>query len=279
MKTMLIDIAKCNGCFNCQIACKDEHVDNDWSPYARPQPDMGHFWMHVDLVERGKYPKVKVAYVAKPCMQCGEASCIKDVPNGAVYRRSDGIIIIDPEKSKGQKGIVDTCPYGCIYWNEELGIPQKCTFCAHLLDGGLIKQPRCVEACPTGALAFGEYDELKDIIKGKKAEELQPEFALKPSVYYIGLPKRFVAGTVLFGDINECAENVDVTLTGKGKKKTIKTNNYGDFEFEGLGSDCNFLVKIKHTGFVSQEFHAQTKTDVYLGEIVLFRGENIKKEE
>lgn len=41
MKAILVDISKCNGCFNCQIACKDEHVDNDWSPYAKPQPDLG----------------------------------------------------------------------------------------------------------------------------------------------------------------------------------------------------------------------------------------------
>jgi len=269
MKVMIIDITKCNGCFNCQIACKDEHVDNDWSPYAKPQPDMGHFWMHVNLVERGQYPKVKVAYIPKPCMQCEEVECMKDAPQGVVYKRQDGIVIIDPEKSRGQKQIVDNCPYGCIYWNEELGIPQKCTFCAHLLDQGVIKEPRCVEACPTGALIFGEYDELKDIIKEKKAEVLHPEFGLKPRVYYIGLPKRFVAGTVIFGDTDECAENVNVTLIGQGNKKTIKTNNYGDFEFEGLEAEQEFSVKVEHAGYAPKDFNVQTRTDVYLGEIVL----------
>jgi tetrathionate reductase subunit B len=269
MKVMIIDITKCNGCFNCQIACKDEHVDNDWSPYAKPQPDTGHFWMHVDLVERGQYPKVKVAYVPKLCMHCGEVACMKDVPKGAIYRRDDGIVIVDPEKSKGQKQIVQACPYGCIYWNQELGTPQKCTFCAHLLDQGFIKEPRCVEACPTCALTFGEYDEFKCLITERKAEVLHPEFGLKPNVYYIGLPKRFVAGTVIFGDTDECAENVNVTLVGKGHKEAIKTNNYGDFEFEGLNADKDFTIKIEHSGYTSREVTVQTKTDVYLGEIVL----------
>jgi anaerobic selenocysteine-containing dehydrogenase len=35
---MVIDVTRCNGCYNCQIACKDEHVGNDWSPYSKPQP-------------------------------------------------------------------------------------------------------------------------------------------------------------------------------------------------------------------------------------------------
>ena len=42
-KTFVIDAAKCSGCYNCQIACKDENVGNDWSPYAKPQPEIGQF--------------------------------------------------------------------------------------------------------------------------------------------------------------------------------------------------------------------------------------------
>ena len=36
MKAFLVDVSICNGCYNCQIACKDEHCSNDWMPYARP---------------------------------------------------------------------------------------------------------------------------------------------------------------------------------------------------------------------------------------------------
>jgi len=34
-KVLVIDISKYNGCYNCQIACKDEHCGNDWAPYAK----------------------------------------------------------------------------------------------------------------------------------------------------------------------------------------------------------------------------------------------------
>lgn len=271
MKAILIDITRCNGCFNCQIACKDEHVDNDWSPYAKPQPDMGHFWMRVNEVERGVVPKVKVSYVPKLCMQCENPPCEKAARDGAVYRRKDGIVIIDPEKSKGQRKILESCPYGCIFWNEGLDIPQKCTSCAHLLDQGW-KEPRCVEACCTGAMIFEEYDHLKDIINKRKGEILNPEFGSKPRVYYIGLPKRFVAGTVLCQKIGEPLENAKVTLSNLSTRESIttKVDNYGDFEYEGLEIGAKFSVLIEKAGYQTKLIEpVHTEKDVYLGEIFL----------
>ena len=75
-KVMVIDLAICNGCHNCQVACKDEHVTNDWSPIARPQPDTGQFWNKVINLERGTVPKVQVTYHHSICQHCGEAPCI-----------------------------------------------------------------------------------------------------------------------------------------------------------------------------------------------------------
>ena len=169
---MIIDITKCNGCYNCQIACKDEHVGNDWTPIAKPQPDTGQFWMKVKDIERGQVPKVKVAYMHSICQHCDEAPCIPACKSNAIYKRDDGAVIIDPTKCRGKKLCLDACPYGVIYFNDDLKIAQKCTFCAHLLDKGW-KEPRCVDACPTGAFTFGEEEDLKDLIA--KAEPLHPE--------------------------------------------------------------------------------------------------------
>ncbi len=95
-----------------------------------------------------------------------------------------------------------------IYWNEEAKIAcQSCTFCAHLLDQGW-KEPRCVDACPTAALVFGEESELKDLIA--KAEVLKPELGAKPRVYYIDLPnKYFIAGAVFDPEADECLRGRD----------------------------------------------------------------------
>lgn len=272
---MVIDINKCNGCYNCFLSCRDEYCGNDHPPYSLAQPFAGQFWMRLIEKERGKYPKVKVAYIPTPCMHCEEATCIVASSNNAVYRRPDGIVIIDPEKAAGQKEITSACPYRIIYWNQEKNIPQKCTFCAHLLDKGW-KEPRCVEACPTGALVFGDLDdpnsEISKIKASQEVEVLHPEYGLKPGVCYIGLPKRFIAGEVILADKqDECAHNVSVILMDKTAKKTIKTDNFGDFEFEGLEPDTEYTIKIEHEVYAPKEFSVKTRTDVYLGEIILDR--------
>ncbi len=101
-----------------------------------------------------------------------------------------------------------------IYFNDELSLAQKCTGCAHLLDNGY-KLPRCVEACPTDALSFGEEEELKDLIAG--AGVLKPETGAGPRVYYRNIPGRFIGGTVYDPVAKEVVIGARCLLTTGGK--------------------------------------------------------------
>src|SRR5450756_2701295 len=96
-KVLVIDINKCNGCHNCQVVCKDEHVGNDWAPIAEPQPDTGQFWNKVTSMTRGSVPKVKVSYLHSICQHCDDAPCIEACNVNAIYKRDDGAVIIDTE--------------------------------------------------------------------------------------------------------------------------------------------------------------------------------------
>ena len=145
------DLAKCVGCFNCMVACKDEHVGNSWLPYTEEQQKHEQKWINPEKRERGSAPFTEMCFVTKLCQHCGNAPCEKAAPD-AVTRRDDGVVLLDVEKARGNKGLVDACPYGRISWNEERQIAQKCTMCAHLLDEGW-KEPRCVQACPLRALS------------------------------------------------------------------------------------------------------------------------------
>jgi len=245
-KVFVIDIAKCNGCHNCQIACKDEHVANDWTPIAKPQPEVGQFWLELIERVRGTVPKVKVAYRPHLCMHCDEAPCLEACPiEGAIYQRADGLVIVDPVKCTGCKSCVDVCPYENVIWfNDDLNIAQKCTGCAHLLDDGWA-EPRCVDACPTLALKFLDEKEAKDLIAQSEVWKPEPKDKFKPRVYYLGLPKKFIAGTVYDPVEEEVIIGATVTLKPKaGKAQTAQTDSYGDFWFEDL-PDGLYEVQIK----------------------------------
>ncbi|WDP92283.1 MAG: carboxypeptidase regulatory-like domain-containing protein [Desulfobacter sp.] len=272
-KGILIDVNRCTGCYNCFLACRDEHFGNDYLPLSAAQPLNGQFWMQIKEIERGKFPQPKLSYIPVPCMQCREAPCIAAAKDNAVYRREDGVVVIDPEKIEGQKEVVNACPYRAIFWNEEKQIAQKCTLCAHRLDQGE-KEPRCVESCPTGAMYFGDLDdESSDISLAAKALDaaaFHPEFGTGPSVLYAGIPKKFLAGeVVLAGSEGECAAGVRLTLEGNGEKREGVSDDYGDFEFEGLEKDASYTLTVEKEGYGTYTTEIFTRTDVNLGEILM----------
>jgi Fe-S-cluster-containing dehydrogenase component len=268
---MVIDVDRCVGCYNCFLTCRDEYAGNDYPGYSAAQPMSGMNWMKVNEIERGQYPHVKVDHVPVTCAHCDSAACVTLDQTGAIYRRPDGIVLIDPEKAKGNKGLVALCPYRQIEWNEELQLAQKCTMCAHLLDKG-DPEPRCVESCPSGALVFGDLDDLSSKVAGLVAagtEVMHPEYAMGEKVTYRDLPKKFVAGTVIYGDVDEVATCIDVVLSGGDDSRTMKTNGFGDFEFEGLADAATYTVTVEAPGYAQATVTARTSRDVYLGEIVL----------
>ncbi len=265
MKAFLIDLDKCVGCHDCQIGCKDEHVGNDWSPYAKPQPEVGQFWLKVNQYERGARPHVKVTYMPVMCNHCENAPCMKAAKDGAVYRREDGLVLIDPVKAKGQKAIVEACPYHAVYWNDELNIPQKCTGCTHLLDGGHpISVPRCVDNCHVDVITFGEEADLD--LDG--TEVLHPEWGTKPRVFYRGLPKKFIAATVYDPETKEVVVDATVTATGERGTFTATTDDWGDFWLRGL-PDADWMLTIEAGGKTKSLEVSTMEKDLGLGDVAL----------
>lgn len=272
-----IDIEKCTGCYSCFLACRDEHVGNDHSPISVAQPKKAQKWIDVKEVEHGTGDKIKVDYIPVMCQHCEAAPCMAAGPAGAVYRRDDGIVIIDPEKAMGHKEIVNACPYRVIFWNEGKNVAQKCTLCAHMLDGGE-KTVRCVEVCPTGAMVFGDMDDPDSRIskllreKAEKVEDFKPEFVTKPTVKYVNLPRPFIAGEVLLSDKpNECLRGAKVTLvdpTGAAVRET-KTDFFGDFEFKNLSRGVDYVLKASFEGYFPQEMTVRTNSSKNMGIITL----------
>lgn len=267
-----IDSARCMACYNCFMACKDEHCGHD-SKLSAAQPHTGQFWINIHEWERGDKPgNIKVATVPTPCSHCQEPECMKAAKNGAVYKREDGIVIIDPEKAKGQKAIADACPVGAAFWNDELQVAQKCTMCAELLDSGY-KVPRCVEACPNQALIFGDLDDVNSEISKKIAEgkitQLKELEGKETNVIHLNIPGTFLSGTVYLPD-DEVAIGAKVTLTSNdGEIFTTETNWAGNWIIDDLDKDKSFSIDIEMDGYQSVNLKANTDKDHFVDETLL----------
>lgn len=268
MKVIKFDHDRCNGCYNCQIACKDEHCGNDWSPIAKPQPDTGQFWCRVEERERGTVPKVRVSYIVHMCQHCKDCALVKMAPD-AVYRREDGKVIIDPAKAAGMKELVDACPFNAVYWNAELNLPQKCTGCAHLLDEGW-SAPRCVEVCGPGALTYVDEEELEEI--SDQIESVNPDADTKPSMAYLNLPKRFVGGIAVDLNADEVVIGAKVQLQNKETQELLETetDEFGDFWFHQV-EPAEYNLYVSADGYTTRLVETSTvDVDQNVGVIEMF---------
>ena len=212
---MVIDLARCVGCYSCTLACKQGN-------FLPP----GIFWNRVLISETGKYPAVTKLIYPVLCNHCKDAACVRVCPTCATTRREDGIVLVDENKCVGCRYCLIACPYQQRYFYSakargrgyysgqgltayerlgrqvhplQAGVVMKCTLCADRIDGGLERglepgidreaTPICVNACPASARYFGDlddpYSEVSGLISAKKGYQLHPEFGTDPSVYYL----------------------------------------------------------------------------------------------
>jgi len=274
---LIIDIAECTNCQLCTLSAMDEYVGNTFPGYAAPMPRHGHRWIDILQKERGQAPMIDIAYMPTLCNHCDDAPCIKAARDGAVVKREDGIVLIDPQKAVGQKQLVDACPYGHIWWNEELQLPQHWPFDAHLIDLGW-QQTRGHQACPTGAMRAVKCDdaEMARMAREEGLETMRPELATRPRVYYRNLWRYttcFIGGSVAAetGGVVDCVEGARVRLIRDGAAVAeTTTDNYGDFKFDRLDEASGaYTVEIEAPGHAKRSVEARLGASLTLGEIRL----------
>jgi len=271
---MIVDVSRCDNCRNCFLATKDEHIGNDFPRYAAPQPANEHSWVDIQRKERGSWPIIEAHFMPVMCNHCDKPPCMAAAKNGAVRKRPDGIVIIDPEKSRGQEEIAEACPYGAVYWNEELQIPQAWIFDAHLLDQGW-KKTRAEEVCPLDVFKSikVEDEEMQRLKEEQGLEVLQPEIGSKPRVYYRNLhlmSKCFVSGTVVVNvdGVEDCADGAEVVLKQHDSEIARTTTDiFGEFKIDKLEKQSGTYeleVSSDSFGIVSMEFKLGDES-LYLG--------------
>ena len=125
------------------------------------------------------------------CNHRKEPACLPVCPVKATYQHDNGIVVIDASACIGCGFCVQACPYDARFLNRQTRTADKCTFCAHRLEAGLL--PVCVESCVDGARLFGDLNAPDSLIRRtldahKDAlKVLYPEKGTEPFVFYLHL--------------------------------------------------------------------------------------------
>jgi anaerobic dimethyl sulfoxide reductase subunit B (iron-sulfur subunit) len=172
------DSSVCTGCKACQVACKDKHdlpVDILW---RRVYEVAGGAWKK----DKGLWvPGVFSYYLSMACHHCEKPICGESCPTQAIYKRDDGIVMIETLACIGCRYCEWACPYGAIQFDPAGRVVTKCHFCYDLI--GLGQPPACVAACPMRALDFGDLAELRRKYSGTREVFPLPEASLtEPAV-------------------------------------------------------------------------------------------------
>lgn len=200
---MLVDLDKCTGCGACTVACRAE---NNLPPEADAANKLRtNDWMNIyELSNEKPFPDHEVAYLPRPCMQCGHPSCSTVCPVVATTKDEEGGIVSQVyPRCIGCRYCMAGCPYGSRSFNfkdprphiEKIdldyptrtkGVVEKCEFCAERLAEG--KLPSCVEVSE-GAISFGDLDdpesEVRKLLSERFSIRRSPYLGTKPCVYYL----------------------------------------------------------------------------------------------
>lgn len=220
---MVIDLDKCTGCGACAVGCMAENnipVRADETDKLRTIT-----WLRIYKLTNGKkYPKTQVAYLPRPCMHCQEHTpCVSVCPTNATQTDSKGTVSQIYTRCIGCRYCMAACPYHARYFNwwdpvwpkglerslspdvsvRMRGVVEKCTFCNHRYqrakDKAFMEERRelkdgeyntaCAEACPTGAIVFGNFLDPKSNVsqlkKSPQAFRLLEKLGSEPKVYYL----------------------------------------------------------------------------------------------
>ncbi len=218
---MVVDLDRCTACQACVVACKAENNVPIVSPAQAAMGRSVH-WIQIVSFLEGEYPHIRTRFVPRPCMHCDKPPCVKVCPVYATYRNPEGLVAQIFSRCIGCRYCTTACPYTVRFfnwyqprWPKEMwqslnrdvsirtkGVVEKCTFCHHrllraretaMVEGRELTPedyvPACVEACPSGAMYFGDLANPHSLVsrlsRDRRAFRLLEELGTEPKVIYL----------------------------------------------------------------------------------------------
>ncbi|MEK9659443.1 MAG: 4Fe-4S dicluster domain-containing protein [Chloroflexota bacterium] len=214
---MVIDLDRCTGCQACVIACQSENnlPINDQERFYQRRANQ---WIRVERYWEGEFPNVKARFIPVMCQHCDNAPCESVCPVYATYHNADGLNVQVYNRCVGTRYCANNCPYharhfnyGEPVWPEDLrnqlnpdvtvrsrGVMEKCSMCVQRIRRATIGRrepedgafdPACVQACPTGAMTFGDLNNKDSKVSEKAHDERRfrvlEGLGTNPSVIYL----------------------------------------------------------------------------------------------
>jgi formate dehydrogenase iron-sulfur subunit len=174
-KAFFIDTSTCTGCRGCQIACKQwkglpaEKTVNRGS-FQNPEDLSFTTYKLVRMSEAEVDKKLKWLFFPDQCRHCIEPPCVEAAgePKAAYQDKASGAVLYTKvTKDLDADSIIESCPYNIPRKGPD-GSLAKCNMCIDRVSNGLL--PACVKTCPTGAMNFGDYKEMRELAKWRLAE-------------------------------------------------------------------------------------------------------------
>jgi len=148
-------------------------------------------------VKQGEYIRIPhqpwMFYLARICNHCTYPACLSSCPRNAIYKRDDGIVLIDQKRCRGYQECIKACPYKKTFFRKLTGKSEKCIGCYPAVEQG--RQTQCVNTC-IGKIRISGYlskdnepredNPIDYLVHIRKiALPLYPQFGTEPNVYYI----------------------------------------------------------------------------------------------
>jgi len=207
---LVVDLAVCDdhpGCTDCIEACNRAH---NIPQIPDPKHEIKWIWEEpfgdAFPTQKSRYlaPALAKAPVLLLCNHCDNPPCVRVCPTQATWKRQDGVVMMDWHRCIGCRYCMAACPYGSRSFNwvdprpyipsidpgfptRERGVVEKCDLCQERLGRGAL--PACVQACPHGALSFGDLGDpespVRRLLDTRFAIRRKPGLGTEPQVYYL----------------------------------------------------------------------------------------------
>lgn len=236
-KGFIFNMNKCAGCRSCIAACI---LENGWSIQTR----------NIIVSNEELSDDRPVLNISIACNHCEKPVCLDGCPAGSYSRDvSTGAIIINEERCLGCRYCEWNCPYDAPKFSYEKRVIGKCNLCYKGLYEG--RFPACVNACPTGALSFGEIERSSDSLVHIPGKELNP--ALKFSGVPSGEPLRIIPENNSQSTTSKADEgkNPEWSLVFFSFMATLSAAGTFISLLDGSLPGINSLILLIATGFVS----------------------------